>query len=797
MPMRRFPIIFVLLSLPTCTDAELEGVPRVDRDGFADATSGDVTSDVDPDAPPPDGTIADTTPPPDTTPADTTPADTTPPDTDGGCISNAWCSQVLGPLGPCQEPICDLQSGTCRVFTRSGCCAIDADCPPLSDPCLSNRCPIPGGGCVAINVCPVCRSDADCPTNDPCTIGQCAADGECVYQTNPACAQCQSDAQCNDQSACTIDRCVQGRCVHDPAPGCCSTDAECRDDDPCTRDFCRPGSGICGYEEIPGCAPCTPELCNDFNPCTQDLCTELGCTHISDPDCRGCQGDGQCQDGDVCTRDRCVNGRCTHETAVGPDGQALCVCQDNDQCDDGDPCTLDFCDAGQCFNVFDPSVENCGGCAGSTCDDFDPCTTDFCDGVNCQHIATPGLPGCDGRCVSDDQCPLPDQCSKSFCDAVVGSCVTISVPECCQGVAECDDGDRCTEDSCLSDGRCWHQAIPGCDDPCAGACDDNDPCTIDRCTADGRCLFEPIPGCGEICPGGCDDGDPCTADRCMPESGRCLHEPIAGCQTGCQTDLDCADESVCTENVCADDGRCITTGIPGCCQSQRDCFDGNPCTTDFCAPGVGLCVNLAESCDDNNPCTIDTCDANGGCVSTPDLNNPACQCVPQRLWVRSFVEGEAPDIEIDGSGFGVRWRVDGVRSLSPSQSLRYGDEEGEDYDTGFRTFGRATGPSIDVPRAAREARLDFQVWIDVEPDPDQDSFVARVLRGNQNIVVWDRTSVPPERYRTWVPVSVPLPPQVIGDDIRIRFVFDSLDDDDNDGQGVFVDDVVVYTTCGP
>ncbi|MBL8784238.1 MAG: hypothetical protein JNJ59_04990 [Deltaproteobacteria bacterium] len=668
-----------------------------------------------------------------------------------------------------------------------------------------------------------CTSDRECISNDPCVTGTCGGDGLCRFTPRPDCSQCQTPEQCNDGTVCTADQCVNGTCQNTPVQGCCKLDTDCVDNDPCTRELCRAEAGLCSF--------------------------------IRDASLPGC-GEG---------------------------------CTNNGQCNDQNGCTTDICRGGVCSNIFDPNLPNCAGCPDPTCDDFDPCTRDFCDGTICRHIATADLPGCSGQCQSDNQCPPPTNCKKSYCDPQLARCVTLDIPDCCSSVSECSDNNACTEDSCAADGRCIHQVIPGC---CPGGCNDNDPCTNDRCdAASNRCVFDRIPGCGTPCPNGCDDGNPCTsdvcsaagqcvstaipgcqrcsdgcndgnlctcdqcnqatgscfwqpvpncsrctggcddqnactADRCDEASGQCIREPIAGCcttagscddgnpctsdqclqnrcthtpvqapgcvPTGCQSDAQCADASACTNNQCIG-GTCRTTPIVGCCQNAADCFDGNQCTNDFCISAAGLCVNLQTGCDDNNACTIDACDPQAGCTHAPD---PNCACSPSVLWKRSFVAGESADITTDGGGFGVRWRVDGIRSFSPSQSIRYGDEGGEDYDIGFRTAGRATGPTLSVPASAVAARLDFMVYVDVDPDVDRDSLRARVLYGNnQNVVVWDRISLPATQFKQWVPVSVPLPSAVLGRDIQIRFVFDSIDGQGNKGQGVFVDDITVYTTC--
>jgi len=720
---RTLLLLIVVALTSSCTDSEMEGaLPFRHSDARPPDGVGDVGDDT--------LDVSDTTVVPDST--DTTVLPDVPDTTDTdvpGCVSNAQCRDQLGPLGPCDDPVCDPRTGTCSAVRRPDCCVSDADCPAFGDPCLENGCPVPGASCVARDVCLGCQSDAECVSDDPCLAGRCGAGGACFYDPIPGCGECTRDVECGDGLRCTADRCVNGVCQHEVLPGCCQGDAECVDADPCTVDACRP-DGSCVNEPIPGCGACTPESCDDGDACTKDTCTDAGCVHVVDelaPECWRCRTDSQCDDGDACTIERCLEGRCLSETALNPDGTPVCRCSGPEDCDDGEACTRDVCDGGLCVNLFDPGAPGCG-CGGSDCDDLDPCTRDFCDGLTCQHVFAPEIAGCGGRCQSDEQCPPADQCSKSYCDAQLGSCVVVSIPDCCVSVAECDDGDACTEDACLADGRCLHQPIPGC-----------------------------VPG-------------------------------------GCTGDADCADATACTDNFCVN-GQCVTAAVPGCCRRNADCNDGSVCTEDFCLQGSGICVNAPRSCDDEDPCTIDRCDPALGCVSTPDTQSPECRCEPRTLWRRAFVQGETPDIDTDGSGFGIRWRVDGVRSFSPTQSLRFGDDQGEDYANGFRTYGRATGPELEVPTNVGQVRLDFMVYLDVDPDPERDSLRARVLFRGNNEIVWDRVQVAPERFRQWLPVSVALPDEIIGQTIEIRFVFDSLDGEGNLGQGVFVDDIAVYTTC--
>lgn len=92
-----------------------------------------------------------------------------------------------------------------------------------------------------------------------------------------------------------------------------------------------------------------------------------------------------------------------------------------------------------------------------------------------------------------------------FGDPCGGGVNTLSIFCPCTDDAECDDGSRCTADSCLPspDNRC--QVIDLCPEQCVETfngyecvecladsdCADNDPCTADSCT-DRICTFQPF-----------------------------------------------------------------------------------------------------------------------------------------------------------------------------------------------------------------------------------------------------------------------------------------------------------------
>ena len=112
------------------------------------------------------------------------------------------------------------------------------------------------------------------------------------------------------------------------------------------------------------------------------------------------------------------------------------------------------------------------------------------------------------RPAIDFACTSGEQCQNGYCH---GS----SDNKCCNNASECDDGNPCTEDSCIGNGRCKNEA--GQAD--GNACDDQNACTRNDVCADRQCI----------------GGDPvvCTAlDQCH-DPGVC--DPLTGVIDGSRT----------------------------------------------------------------------------------------------------------------------------------------------------------------------------------------------------------------------------------------------------------------------
>jgi len=170
-----------------------------------------------------------------------------------------------------------------------------------------------------------------------------------------------------------------------------------------------------------------------------------------------------------------------------------------------------------------------------------------------------------GQCGFDPDCDDGNTCTQNSC--VSQACFTLPIPGCCDTDADCDDDNACTDDIC-DDGECRST------DNLAPCTDGNSCTTCDTCLA-GVCSGDAID---------CDDANDCTVDQCADGICENLYMPGAGC---CDEDQDCGDSDPCTEDRCDDLGRCENVLVPDCCSDDLQCQDSDPCTADTCSRSKG------------------------------------------------------------------------------------------------------------------------------------------------------------------------------------------------------------------
>ena len=547
---------------------------------------------------------------------------------------------------PCTADSCDAEAGCQHANTAADC--EDGSVCTLSDQCVDGTCI--GGEPLA------------CDDSNPCTDDACDDAVGCVYEAN--------DAPCSDGNACTInDACSDGQCAF-------SGQLDCNDGNPCTLDDCDPLTGCLHPTVEGGCSdgnPCTlndacvdglcvpgPLVnCDDGNLCTADSCGDAGlCLH--EP------AAGDCDDGNACTaQDHCQAGKCVFEGLEDCGDDNLCTTDtcdpaqgcvyelNNSPCDDEDVCTTaDHCHLGNCISsgmlvcddnnlctddacqggvgcTFTPNSEPCdtgtectendicknGMCVPgqiTDCDDGNVCTTDSCDPeTGCTHTAN------DAPCADGDACTFGDKCADKACQP--------------GGPLNCNDGNICTDDSCLPDSGCSYA-------PNNVPCEDGNICTTNDACSDSQCVGGPAPvcsddvfcngpekceigvGCGPADPPNTNDGIQCTLDSCDETDDVVLHiKDDVQCQTGklcyndyCDTNIGCVSEL--KLNCC---GNGLTEAPEECDLGVGNANVADTCRTNCklpdCPDGI---KDAGEECDDGNSNNSDECKNN---CETQDL----------------------------------------------------------------------------------------------------------------------------------------------------------------------------------
>jgi len=387
----------------------------------------------------------------------------------------------------------------------------------------------------------------------------------------------------------------------------CSANSECDDDNPCTTDSCTDGK--CIYSPIKSCT-------------SGDGCCPFGCSYNNDKDCPEadqCSTNTDCNDNNPCTFDSCAGSPkvCIHSTIIS--------CSDNDDCC---PSGCSYVDDNDCMPVDKCKLD-------SDCDDNNACTVDTCSGIPkvCRHSTLTA-------CISGDGC-CPSGCNPAD-DADCRECETDG---------NCDDGNPCTNDTCVSwvcehtvssEGLSCGEGKVCCGGECRRACssaqdcadwfeDNNESfdsnCTEFSCTDPGNCCYAnciiSVSPCGPedgCCPSNCNseedpDCETCT-DECDTEgTTQCNGNTLESCGNcdgdscleWCNPD-DCSDCSCDCGNYSSDQDESAVNcsdGIDNDCDGLIDCDDVDcvsycgecePGETKVCDNQEGVCKGSEQTC---------------------------------------------------------------------------------------------------------------------------------------------------------------------------------------------------------
>ncbi|MBI3330703.1 MAG: hypothetical protein HYZ96_01165 [Candidatus Omnitrophica bacterium] len=136
------------------------------------------------------------------------------------------------------------------------------------------------------------------------------------------------------------------------------------------------------------------------------------------------------------------------------------------------------------------------------------------------------------------------------------------------------------------------------------------------------------------------------------------------------------------------------------------------------------------------------------------------------------------------------WHLSSARSNSPIRSLSYND--GVDYETGARNAGSLTSPAIALPATGNEALLVFFHWFQTEQFAGVfDVRQVQVSQDGVNWVVLKQWDSRDPNQVFWAPFAIDLS-AYLGQTIRLRFFFDTVDALFNNFEGWYVDDVTVF-----
>src|SRR5262249_20269969 len=199
-------------------------------------------------------------------------------------------------------------------------------------------------------------------------------------------------------------------------------------------------------------------------------------------------------------------------------------------------------------------------------------TSEKCDGVDndCNGLTDEGGPA---LCSDGDPCNGTEVCGGAQ------GCLAGTPPS-------CDDGNACTQDSCMPFVGCQHAGISNChgsnprvDRNCGNAC------TADTCV-NGFCQFANAVVCTA--------SDQChDAGTCNAATGLCSN-PAKVNGTSCN------DGNACTQGDSCEAGACVGSALE--CMASDQCHSAGTCD-----PQTGTCSNPAKtngtSCNDGNACT--------------------------------------------------------------------------------------------------------------------------------------------------------------------------------------------------
>jgi hypothetical protein len=268
-------------------------------------------------------------------------------------------------------------------------------------------------------------------------------------------------------------------------------------------------------------------------------------------------------------------------------------------------------------------------------------------------------------------------------------------------------------------------------------------------------------------PGPCDDDNICTDDYVDELTGECVNKYVYG--ICCTADPMCDDGDPCTEDRCVDE---LCAHTPSCCEADIDCGEPTACAQPTCLdtdPSQGL-----------KKCALISTNAEGCCNTL--------------MYFAGFDDGTLGGALVQNAFTEVGWQLtENTQANSPPGALWYGSALTGDYDNGTFNSGVVTFPALTLP-AGVESLLDLDLYLDVEPGFSYDKLEIRLIDVDtgQTVVLWDKNQA--FLYGGWFTVSLALQ-AFSGRTVSVSIFFDTFSAEENSGQGVFVDNVRISSSC--
>jgi len=143
----------------------------------------------------------------------------------------------------------------------------------------------------------------------------------------------------------------------------------------------------------------------------------------------------------------------------------------------------------------------------------------------------------------------------------------------------------------------------------------------------------------------------------------------------------------------------------------------------------------------------------------------------------------------------VGWQVSDDIPYADDTALFYGNTLHSDYDNGEQNSGYVITPEILLQPGVANTMM-FDVFMEIETALAYDLFQVQVDWTGEDvwIPVWDKSEL--LSMLTWNTYAVDLA-GLAGETIRVRFWFDTVDSVANDLLGIFLDNLVLSSTCLP